>query len=237
LGEACIIHNHLQGRKVFQRSDIADFSDIASWLPAVHGGADAAGGGLVGLLDKLLENATRSVEPGGSFQLLPGIQALGPNVHPTLVHFPIVFLSAFFLLEVLGCLVYRERLRRAAAPMLYCGAVGAAAAVAAGLYAAATVPHGQAVHEIMEWHQRIGLMVAGLALILSIWRRLARRAIDGMDRALYLFLAGIMTIGMVFGADLGGLMVYQHGVAVQSLQQADAHHRHEGAEPADGGPR
>lgn len=219
---------------MFQRFNLADFSSIAGFLPSVHGGADAAGGGLVGLLDKLLENATRSVEPGGSFQLLPGIQALGPNIHPSLVHFPIAFLSVFFLLEVLGSFFYRDKLRQAAAPMLYCGAVGAVLAAAAGLYAASTVPHGQAVHEIMEWHQRIGLIVASLALVLSAWRLLTKRVMAGMDRALYLFLAGLMTVGMVFGADLGGLMVYQHGVAVQSLQQPDAHHQHGSAAPTEG---
>jgi uncharacterized membrane protein len=149
------------------------------------------------------------------------------------VHFPIAFLSAFFLLELLGIFLKREKIRNAAAAMLYCGAMGAAAAAAAGLYAASIVPHGQEVHEIMEWHERIGLTVAGLATILSLWRLLAKHALTGMAQALHLFLAGIMTVSMVFGADLGGLMVYQHGVAVQSLQAADAHHRHEGASPAE----
>jgi len=214
---------------VFQPSNIADLFGIADFPVFVHGGADAAGGGLAGLLDKLLENASRSMEPGGSFQLLPGIQTLGPNIHPSLVHFPIAFLSAFFLLEVFGTFFYREKLGPAAGAMLYCGTLGAAAAAAAGLYAANTVPHGQAVHEIMEWHERIGLMVTGLALILSAWRLLAKHAMAGMGKALHLLLAGIMTVGMVFGADLGGLMVYQHGVAVQSLQQPGAHHRHDGA--------
>ena len=56
-----------------------------------------------------------------------------------------------------------------------------------------------------------------------------------MGKALHLFLSGIMTVAMVFGADLGGLMVYRHGVAVQSLQAADAHHSHGGPAAADGG--
>lgn len=221
---------------MFQPSFIPDFSGFADLIPLAHGGADAAGGGLVGLLDKLLENMTRNMEPGGSFQLLPGIQAMGPNIHPALVHFPIAFLSAFFLLELLGTFAYRERLGQASGPMLYCGTLGAVLAAAAGLYAAGTVPHGQSVHETMEWHERIGLTVTGLALVLSAWRLLAKRAMDGMARALQLILAGIMTVGVMFGADLGGLMVYQHGVAVQNLQQSDDAQQHQhGGTPADGG--
>jgi len=221
-----------KGAKVFESSFILELSGIGGPPPSIHGGGDAAGGGWVGLIDTLLDKLTRATEPGGGFELLPGIQALGPNVHPSLVHFPIAFLSVFFLLELLGTFMHREKLRQAAAPMLYCGAIGAAAAAAAGLYAAGIVHHGQVVHEIMEWHQRLGLTVAGLALILSVWRLLAKHAIAGMERALYLFLAGIMTTSMVFGADLGGLMVYGHGVAVQKLQTSDdAHHHHGDADP------
>jgi uncharacterized membrane protein len=94
------------------------------------------------------------------------------------------------------------------------------------LYAAATVPHGQAVHEIMEWHQRLGLIVATLAAILSIWRLAAKQRIAGMAGALHLFLAAIMTASLVVGADLGGLMVYEHGVAVRQLQDPNARHDH-----------
>lgn len=220
-------------RKVFESSFILELSDIGGLLPAIHGGGDgAAGGGLVGFIDKLLDKLTRATEPGGGFELLPGIQTLGLNVHPSLVHFPIVLLSVFFLLELLGTFMYRDKLRQAAAPMLYCGTIGAVATAAAGLYAAGIVHHGQAVHEIMEWHELLGLTVTGLALILSAWRLLSKHAMVGMERALYLVLAGIMTTSMVFGADLGGLMVYGHGVAVQKLQTSDdAHHHHGDAGP------
>ncbi len=220
---------------MFESSFILEFSGVGGLLPAIHGGGDgAAGGGLVGLIDKLLENLTRVTEPGGGFELLPGLHTLGLNVHPSLVHFPIALLSVFFLLELLGTITHREKLRQAAGPMLYCGTVGAVAAVAAGLYAASVVPHGLAVHEIMEWHKRLGLSVASLALILSVWRFVAKHTMVGMARALYLLLAAIMTTGMVFGADLGGLMVYGHGVAVHKLQTSDdAHHHHGGADQND----
>ena len=189
---------------------------------------------MAGLIDNLLEKLSRATEPSGGFEILPGIQTLGPNIHPSLVHFPIALLSVFFLLELLGTLLRHEKLRQAASTMLYCGALGAAAAAAAGLYAASFVPHGQDVHEIMEWHERLGLTVTGLALILSLWRWLTKGVFVGMAKALHLLLATILVVCMVIGADLGGLMVYGHGVAVRKLQDTHANMQHqhqEGSRP------
>jgi len=211
---------------VFELYFIPDFVGISTVIPSIHGGSDAAGGGLVGLLDSVLSDLSKVTESGGGFQWFPGVATLGYNVHPALVHFPIAFLSVFFLLEIVG--LRRDRLRQTASAMLYCGTLGALLAAAAGLYAANTVPHGDAVHDIMEWHERLGLAVASLAIILSVWRLMAKQVPVGMEKALFLLLSTIMTASLVFGADLGGLMVYGHGVAVHDLQQADDHHHHHG---------
>lgn len=223
---------------MFESSILEKSSGPGAWLPSIHGGGDATGGGLVGVIDKLLENLSRATEPGGGFEILPGIQTLGPNIHPSLVHFPIALLSIFFLLELLGSLFHREGLRQSASAMLYFGALGAAAAAAAGLYAASFVPHSQEVHGIMEWHERLGITVTILALILSVWRLVVKGMIAGMARAFHLLLATIMMVCMIFGADLGGLMVYGYGVAVTKLQDPGAnvlHHHHQGPIPVHGG--
>ena len=209
-------------------SFIPDFVGISTVNPSIHGGSDAAGGGLVGLLDNVLSALSKVTESGEGFQWFPGIATLGYNVHPALVHFPIAFLSVFFLLEIVGCGLRRYRLRQTASAMLYCGTLGALLAAGAGLYAANTVPHGDAVHDIMEWHERLGLAVASLAIILSVWRLMAKQVPAGMEKALFLLLSTIMTASLVFGADLGGLMVYGHGVAVHNMQHADAHHHQHG---------
>jgi uncharacterized membrane protein len=219
-------HQSEQGASVFDFSFIPGLSGIGGVMPSIHGAADAAGGGLVGFLDTVLEQLSKISDAGGGFQWFPGIQTLGFNVHPALVHFPIAFLSVFFLLEIIGMVLPRDRLRQTAGAMLYCGTLGACLAAAAGLYAASTVPHGQDVHALMEWHERLGLTVAGLGLCLSVWRLWSKKVPVGMEKALFLLLSSLMTVSMVFGADLGGLMVYGHGVAVHSLQQEEAHHHH-----------
>jgi uncharacterized membrane protein len=217
---------------------------IGSVLPAVHGGSHGeADGGLVGLLDRLLETLSGGGGPeaGSSWNLFGGIEALGSNVHPLIVHFPIAFLIAFLLLEVIGLAFRNAAVRQVASGMLYLGALSAVAAAVAGLIAEESVPHGAAVHEIMEWHERAGLTVASLSVILALWRAFSRARFSSMAQALHLFVAGLIVVCLVFGADLGGLMVYQYGVGVKGLQQAEAihHHHHHGDEPdqraSDGG--
>jgi len=197
--------------------------------PAVHGAGDGeAGGGLLVLVESLLDIVSRTVESGTSMNPFAGIEALGTNLHPLIVHFPIAFLTGFFLLELIGAVLRQPGLRHAASWMLYLGALGAIAAAAAGLVAEATVPHGSGVHDIMEWHERLGLTIAGLSSVLAIWRLLSRERFSAMAEALHLFMGATVLAGIIFAADLGGLMVYQHGVGVKSLQQADDHHHHDG---------
>lgn len=198
---------------------IADFL-----VPRVHGGEQGAG--LAGLLDSFLDAVTRGFGPGPSGNPMAGIETLGSNIHPLLVHFPIVFLSTFFVFEIVGLLIRNNGLRQFAGGMLYLGALSAIAAAVAGLLAEETVPHGEIVHEIMEWHERAGLTVASLAVVLAGWRAVVRGHFAAMGQALHLLLSLVMVVCLFFGADLGGLMVYQFGVGVKNLQQADEHHEH-----------
>ena len=210
------------------------FSDFTAWIPLVHGGAgDGPGGGIVGWVEILLERINGLIESGAAFVLFPGIRALAMNVHPMVVHFPIAFLSAFFLLDIIGVSFRRPAVRQVASWMLYLGAFGAVTAAAAGLIAAGSVPHGESVHEVMEWHQRLMLGVSALAVVLAVWRAaVAGRCSSTMAQGLHLFLATLMITLMVLGTDLGGLMVYQHGVGVASLQSPEELHRHAHTSPA-----
>ena len=203
------------------------FSDFGGFglndpIPAVHGGH--GGGGPAAVIDHLLEALTRD-EPG-SWSLLGGIETLGTNVHPLLVHFPIAFLFGFLLTELYG-LIFRNRdARRLDSGLLYLGAIGAVMAAAAGLFAAATVPHGAKVHEILEWHEKAGLTVAGLSVAMALWRRFGGIPASAMSRTLSLLLTIILSVVLFLGADLGGMMVYKHGVAVRQLQTAAEHQQH-----------
>ena len=163
-------------------------------------------------------------------KILPGIGEMA-NIHPMLVHFPIALLNAFVLMELLAYLLKKEELRVAATWMLYLGTLGAAGAVAAGFVAAGSVPHDSEIHAIMIRHRNFGATVLCLSLILSIFRFIS---ID-KTRTVQLFIGIITVVTMTFGADLGGLMVYKYGVAVQAAPQPEGHEHSGGDDHSIGG--
>jgi len=151
------------------------------------------------------------------------------NVHPLLVHFPIALLTAFLIVELLAVIFRKKNLEPVAGWMLYLGTLGAVATVAVGWFAAQSIPHGSAVHDVMETHEMLGFSVLALAVVLSLWRLFAGAPVSVMGRALHLFLAFVMVGLLTAGADLGGRMVYKYGVAVQAVPQPE-NHNHAGSQ-------
>lgn len=183
----------------------------------VHGNADSPGisGSLetfLAFLDSLLGKS------GGEIfsSLIPGIAAMA-NIHPLLVHFPIAFLTGFVVLDLVATLAKKPQWREFAGGLLYIGTVMAVFTVIAGFVAANSVAHGENAHAIMERHEGFGVTVLGLAAVLSGWRWKAGGQIQGEINILYLILSALLGLCLVLGADLGGLMVYKYGVAVEAV--------------------
>jgi len=193
----------------------------------IHGGADQ-GGGIVESVASLLtffENLSTQ-GPGGIFSsIMPGIAGMD-NIHPLLVHFPIAFLSAFFALDLVGTIAKKPQWRSVASWFLFFGTIAALFTVIAGLVAASSVAHGGNVHDIMERHEHIGLSVLALAVVLSIWRMKSGSLLRGGANSFFLILSALLCVLMMLGADLGGLMVYQYGVAVKAVQAPEGGHDH-----------
>ncbi|MEY3106948.1 MAG: hypothetical protein RIT35_1121, partial [Pseudomonadota bacterium] len=101
---------------------------------------------------------------------------------------------------------------------LYFGTISSLFTVIAGLIAASTVEHEDNVHEIMEHHEHIGLTILILAVSLSLWRIMSGGLISRIGNPFHLMLSALLCALIIFGADLGGLMVYQYGVAVKAAQ-------------------
>jgi uncharacterized membrane protein len=217
-----IIYNLLS---IFLMTNFLSFS--------IHGGADH--GGVAESVSELLaffEGLSSQGGGGGGFlgALLPGIAGM-TNWHPLLVHFPIAFLFGFFLLDIAGTFTHKTQWRTVASYLLYLGAIAAAFAVMAGLRAADSVPHGDNVHEIMEHHEHFGIAVVSLAITLSLWR-MKIGVPQGATNGFFLFLSTVLCVILSLGADLGGLMVYRYGVAVQAVPVslvvgAHDHHHHD----------
>ncbi|WP_031433156.1 DUF2231 domain-containing protein [Methylomarinum vadi] len=198
---------------------------------AVHGAQGKHGGGVAGTVEQLLaflENLTTKSPTDIFATIMPGISAMA-NIHPLVVHFPIALFSFFVLIDLAGSLFGKQSWRQAASWFLYLGTIMAAATVAAGLAAAASVPHGDNVHAIMERHKHLGISILILSSVLSLWRLLSRGVIKGGANVLYLIIAVILGLLVVFTADLGGLMVYKYGVAVEAVNSSmlDFFHDHQ----------
>lgn len=198
-----------------------DLSENLSY--SVHGGGDS-GEGMAGSLGSFLTavEGLLSMSPAEVFaSLLPGISAM-ENIHPLFVHFPIALLTVFFLIDFAGSIAKKSDWRQVASWFLYLGTLFAGMTVLAGLQAAATVMHGDDVHEIMQTHKHFGLSVLTLATILSAWRFIFKGALQGVLNGLHLACAAVLCLLLTFGADLGGLMVYKYGVGVEAARAAIA---------------
>jgi uncharacterized membrane protein len=201
--------------KTLDRIDVNNFLSFQ-----IHGGGDH-GEGFSTYVAELLAffEGLAGKEPSDMLaSIFPGFTQL-ENIHPILVHFPIALITGFFLLDCLGVLFKKSPWRDVATGMLYLGALTAGFTVAAGLQAAESVAHGDAVHEIMENHEHIGIAILVLSVLLSLWRFVGRLSTGenpkGPVNGLFMTFSAILVVLVMFAADLGGLMVYQHGVAVK----------------------
>ena len=164
--------------------------------------------------------------------MMPGITAMS-NVHPLVVHFPIALLLSFFVVDFFGSIFRKQHWRTVASGLLYLGTISIACAVFAGFLAADSVAHDETIHAIIEQHEMLGLASLSLAVLLSLWRLLAKGILGGIVNILYLLLSALLSVFIILGADLGGLMVYKHGVSVETIKsiqtpdfQEHSHHDH-----------
>lgn len=153
--------------------------------------------------------------------IFPGLTGM-PNIHPMVVHFPIALLTSFLIFELLSIILKSKSLKTGATWMLYAGTLGAAVAVLAGFRAAGAVGHDEVVHAIIKTHENLGLTVLLLSVVLSIWRILSGGRLKGTLRLIFLALAFLVVVVMSFGADLGGLMVYTHGVGIEGMEKPES---------------
>jgi uncharacterized membrane protein len=163
-----------------------------------------------------------------------------PRLHAALNDLPAALLIGAVIFDLLAAATRRETLRIASFWTLMLGALGAAAAVISGLQAEDHIAHGEAVHRIMETHEELALITAGIFGVLALWRIVRERRMESAERALALALgvggAAVLTTTGVYG----GKLVFEHaaGVPTEVLQneieqRAAGHHHQPGEEHGD----
>lgn len=144
-----------------------------------------------------------------------------PNLHPAVVHFPLAFFPLALAFEVAGLILRRQRWLAYAATTLYPVAalsawltVWAGERAADGLVAvpAAVQPR---IGEHSDWAHYALYALATIAF-LRLVVHLRPKLTDHRGARVVMVLLGLATLGVLARtADLGGALVYRHGVAVQ----------------------
>jgi uncharacterized membrane protein len=149
-------------------------------------------------------------------------------IHPKVVDFTIALFSSAILFDMIGLITKNEKFHWAAWVNLIFAGLAAVLSAITGLIAEGNVPHGGNVHEIMEIHKILGIVVMSIILLLIIWRIKLKGKLPEKIRVLYL-VAGIVGWSAMFaGAFYGGEMVFTHGVAVKAVPLSDENHNHLG---------
>jgi uncharacterized membrane protein len=145
------------------------------------------------------------------------------NVHPFLVHAPVVLIPTAAIMVLVGRKVRKEGFDTATFLLTVAAAAGTVAALASGLSTDGTFPHDPHVGELIKKHEYNGIaltVITSVAALLAIaeWRRLVRIRLWWLRAALLTW----ASIGAMTAAHSGATLVYQHGAAVTPIAQPTA---------------
>lgn len=135
-------------------------------------------------------------------------------LHPVLVHFAVAFLVVGAVSEALGILRGRPGMERFGASASLLGVGFLVATVASGFLAANSVPLPAAAYEALADHERAGLVLLAVWLLLVLWKAWFRGSLPPRHRAP--FAAALLGAcgTTLWVAWLGGHLVYGLGVGV-----------------------
>jgi len=151
-------------------------------------------------------------------RILPGASQV-QNYHPLLVHFPIAFIYGASLMYFLAWITASEKLQWSALWMLMLGALGAAAALISGFYAAPGLMISESVRqELLSHHKHLMVAASILTGALTIWA-LASRPMPTRFRVLFMAALFAVMALITAGADLGGEMVFAYNAAGSACPQ------------------
>jgi uncharacterized membrane protein len=159
-----------------------------------------------------------------------------PRLHALLNDLPIALLVTAVFFDVMALATRRVVLRQVSFALLMVGVVGAIAAVVSGLEAEDHIAHGEAVHRVMETHEKFALISLAVFGVLALWRLLRERRMAGVERAV-LAIVSLGGVGVLFATGLfGGRLVFEHAAGIPSpVLEAELHERSEGHQHGSAG--
>ena len=136
-------------------------------------------------------------------------------IHPALLHFSVAFVTVGGACEIVGIVSHREVLERFGVRSLLIGLASLVPTMVSGYLAANTVDVTAEGRLLLDAHERNGWIVLGLLLGSQFWKAWCGGRLSSGQRRLYVVLVAVVVGLMLYGAWLGGQMVYAHGVGVR----------------------
>ncbi len=139
------------------------------------------------------------------------------NIHPIVVHFPIVLviLAMFFqILEVIKKLP--KGMANAPIWIMYLATIASIAGAASGYWASEIIGHDHPRHELVHEHRNLMLWFTGIITSGSAIHLFVKKIQTPIFRLILLVSSALI---MIIGAEKGGNLVYEHGIGVKILQQ------------------
>lgn len=146
--------------------------------------------------------------------------------HPKVIHFPIAFFLAYVFLESIGVIFKKEFFSKAAHLLLFFGVIGALAAVITGEQAEEAFEYwNKQSSDLVEAHELFATITLWYFTGLLVLRTFAtvKKKFSGVIRYAFMVLAIIGVYFVYQTGELGGQMVYEHGVGTKyKINQMEA---------------
>lgn len=162
---------------------------------------------------------SRSLEPPAARVRLVALPPVPETLHPVLVHFTIGLIPTAAAFATMFAWKGTQWTRPAAYATLSAAALLALLTMGSGFrdyFALAPALEGTAARDVMEWHERLGVVTAvtiTLTALVAWWRR---ANVAANPRWRWALAAALLAASMLVGITgwYGGSLVYDHGVAV-----------------------
>jgi uncharacterized membrane protein len=148
-------------------------------------------------------------------QLIP---SWAPNLHPLVIHFPIVLLMTAAVVDLVDVAFERSTWLKAATTTLYvAGAISLIVAFVTGRQAGDTVLVPGMAYPVLVAHRQWALATTAYCLVLAVLRLVVLRGEGGRTRGRRLALLGMGLVSVVLiqqTAERGARLVYEFGTGI-----------------------
>jgi uncharacterized membrane protein len=158
-----------------------------------------------------------------------------PRLHAAVNDLPAALLLAAVIFDLAGWLLKRESLLWAGIWTLWAGVLGGWAAVSLGERASDRIQHGEAIHELMETHEKLALATMILFTAVLAWKLWRRFRLGSAEDKVLKFVSVVGVALLIRTGMEGGKLMFDHaaGIPTAALQaeivnRAEGHEHHPG---------